>query len=268
MNKLTRTEDQVALTLRIAVACCFIGHGVFGVITKEIWCNYFGVFGIGRETSYALMPVVGIADILMGIWMLVYPVRFVPAWLIFWGLLTALLRPLSGEPFAEFLERAGNYGAPLALLVLVGFPQHLRGFFRKMAVPGNGSPAQLQRTRQVLQVVVFLLLLGHGWLNLIEKKGLLDQYASLGLPAVAMARWVGLLEVLAALLVLVKPIRPLLLLFFGWKMLSEMFYPNYGLFEWIERGGSYGAILALWLLSGNPLSTGRGWWGNKKLAGA
>ena len=29
-----------------------------------------------------------------------------------------MMRPLSGEPFAEFMERAGNYGAPLALLLL------------------------------------------------------------------------------------------------------------------------------------------------------
>jgi hypothetical protein len=30
---------------------------------------------------------------------------------------------------------------------------------------------------------------------------------------------------------------------------SEIFYPQYTLFEWIERGGSYGSLLALWLVT-------------------
>jgi hypothetical protein len=29
-------------------------------------------------------------------------------------------------------------------------------------------------------------------------------------------------------------------------MASELFYPHYEFFEWVERGGSYGAIIALW----------------------
>jgi hypothetical protein len=33
-----------------------------------------------------------------------------------------------------------------------------------------------------------------------------------------------------------------------WKMGTELFYPHWEAFEWIERGGSYGAILALWLI--------------------
>ena len=28
--------------------------------------------------------------------------------------------------------------------------------------------------------------------------------------------------------------------------ISELFYPHYELIEWIERGGSYGVLLALW----------------------
>jgi hypothetical protein len=31
-----------------------------------------------------------------------------------------------------------------------------------------------------------------------------------------------------------------------WKMASEFFYPHYELFEWVERGGSYGTLIALW----------------------
>src|ERR1700733_5978325 len=96
---LTAPAQRMHVTLRIASAMCFIGHGAFGIITKPIWCNYFAVFGIASHTAYQLMPVLGTFDILLGIFMLFYAVRIIPAWLIFWGIVTALLRPLSGEPF-------------------------------------------------------------------------------------------------------------------------------------------------------------------------
>ncbi len=116
----SQTIRNIHYTLRIAVAMCFIGHGAFGIVTKPIWCNYFAVFGIGKELAYKIMPLVGSVDILFGIIMLVYPMRALLVWLVIWGIVTASLRPLSGEPFAELVERAGNFGAPLALLILSG----------------------------------------------------------------------------------------------------------------------------------------------------
>lgn len=246
---------QVYQVLRIAVAMCFIGHGAFGIITKEVWCNYFGVFGIERDLSYKLMPVVGSIDILMGVTMLVYPMRAVPVWLIIWGTITALCRPLSGEPFAEFIERAGNFGAPLALLIICGFPTSGRGLFARIKSSAIQDDKSVYSKLSIcLRIVVFLLLLGHGWLNVIEKKGLMNQYISLGFSEpTRVALLTGIAEITAAFLVLIKPFRPFLLFFFVWKMFSELFYPHYGLFEWIERGGSYGSILALWLLTGNKV---------------
>src|ERR1700760_2525312 len=99
----------------------FIGHGAFGIITKPIWLNYFAVFGISHDMGYHLMPWLGAVDILLGISILLYPIRAVLLWLVIWGIITASLRPLSGEHFAEMIERAGNYGAPLTLLILSGF---------------------------------------------------------------------------------------------------------------------------------------------------
>ncbi|HEY6901226.1 MAG TPA: hypothetical protein VI233_11305 [Puia sp.] len=241
--------------LRTAAAMCFIGHGAFGIITKPIWCNYFAVFGIGKDLAYTLMPIVGSIDIIMGLILLFYPIRAIPAWLVIWGILTASLRPLSGEPFAELIERAGNFGAPLALLLLGSKPgQHLfrSGWSR---LDPNPQPDEKTFARVVLclRVVVFLLLLGHGWLNLLEKKGLLSQYAGLGFSSPRqVAHFVGGFEILAALIALVKPIRSLLLVFFIWKMATELFYPKWELFEWVERGGSYGAVLALYIALGKP----------------
>ena len=102
--------QKIYYILRLGAAMCFIGHGFFGIITKPIWCNYFGVFGISHDMAYRLMPVIGLFDILFGVGMLIFPTRIVVLWLIIWGLMTASLRPLSGESFAELIERAGNFG--------------------------------------------------------------------------------------------------------------------------------------------------------------
>lgn len=255
--------------LRIAVAMCFIGHGAFGILTKPIWCNYFAVFGIGHDLAYRLMPVVGAFDIAMGVLMLLRPMRAIAGWLVIWGIVTALLRPLSGEPLAEFLERAGNFGAPLAFLLLSGGNLgQVRSWFARVDPAGpagdgsgngrsgndyridpagedSGDRIMFRRLQVCLRIVVFLLLLGHGWLNLLGKKGLLDQYAALGFSHPGqVAQWAGICEILAALTVLIRPVRPLLLVFLVWKMGSELFYPHHELLEWVERGGSYGSVLA------------------------
>jgi uncharacterized membrane protein YphA (DoxX/SURF4 family) len=242
------TEQKLHYILRIAVAMCFIGHGAFGIITKEIWCNYFAVFGIGKATAYTMMPWVGTVDIAMGLIMLTYPVRAIALWLVCWGLVTACLRPLSGEPVAEVMERAGNFGVPLALLILSGGIKSWKHLFVPIDPSAQVSPKTLETVSQCLRVVVFLLLMGHGCLNIIEKKGLLNQYASLGFSHPGKtAVFVGVFEVTTALIVLIKPVRNILLVLFAWKMATELFYPHYEVFEWVERGGSYGAILALWL---------------------
>lgn len=241
-NRFAEPASRMYISLRIASAMCFIGHGIFGIITKPIWCNYFAVFGIGHDMAYRLMPVVGTMDIAMGLILLFYPVRIAPLWLVIWGFATAALRPLSGEPFAEMIERAGNYGAPLALLFLCG---GVKGnLWARLSGPFDARARA--NALLCLRIAVFLLLLGHGWLNLIEKKGLLQQYAGLGFSEpIKTAFFAGLFEILAAVAVLVRPVRPLLFVLLFWKMGTELFYPHYELFEWIERGGSYGCLLAL-----------------------
>ncbi|HVS94675.1 MAG TPA: hypothetical protein VHE59_21700 [Mucilaginibacter sp.] len=246
--KPSSNEKYIYYSLRFASAMCFIGHGAFGIITKQVWCNYFAVFGIGHDTAYSLMPVVGTLDILMGVSLLFYPTRAVLGWLAFWGLITASLRPLSGEPFAEFIERAGNYGAPFTLFVLCGIGSvDIKHWFARVTTNDVAGKITARQLVMSLRVIVFLLLAGHGWLNLIGKQGLLSQYAALGFsdPG-AVARFAGVFEVGAAFIVLIKPARPLIMVFLVWKIGTELLYPHWELFEWIERGGSYGAILALW----------------------
>lgn len=240
--------QQLYYVFRIACAMCFIGHGAFGIITKQIWCNYFAVFGIGEALAYQLMPVVGIMDISLGLVLLFYPWRFAAAWLVFWGLFTALLRPLSGEPFAEFIERAGNYGAPLILLMIAGAHDLRTKWFQKLEAPGKLNREQWRVIIITIQVVGLLLIAGHGWLNLIQKPALLKQYASLGFGSPErIAQFVGMFEMIGAFSLLLWPVRQFVLALFVWKMISEIPYPTYAFFEWVERGGSYGTLLALWI---------------------
>lgn len=263
---LAEPAQKMYCVLRLAAAMCFIGHGAFGIITKPIWCNYFAVFGIGHDLAYRLMPVLGTIDILLGLSLLLYPIRIVPAWLVIWSAITALLRPLSGESFGEFIERAGNYGAPLALLLLSGAAitkdsgrsaaRGFRSWWSRIDSHPQPDARTFARVVGCLRIIVFLLLLGHGWLNWIEKKSLLEQYAGLGFSdPVRAAHVAGLFEMLAAFAVLVRPVRPVLLALFLWKMGTELFYPHHEAFEWIERGGSYGSLLALWLALGKSGET-------------
>jgi hypothetical protein len=206
------------------------------------------------------MPVLGAVDILMGLVLLFKPVRAITVWLVIWGIVTAACRPLSGESFAEFIERAGNYGAPLVLLVLAGgIKWNFKWLFSTVDPQEPVPEKSLARAKLILRFTVFLLLVGHGWLNLIQKPGLINQYTALGFSnPVNMSLLAGIFEIMAAMAVLVKPVRPLIVVFLIWKMGTELFYPHFEIFEWVERAGSYGTILALWLCLDPTYKTANG----------
>ena len=117
--------------LRIAVAGEFIGHGVFALQGKQEWIGWFSVFGIS-DTGLAtqLLFLAGLVDIMLAILILTKPVRVALLWMTLWGFWTALLRPIVGEPIWDFVERWTNWGAPLALMLLRGWPKSWREWFR------------------------------------------------------------------------------------------------------------------------------------------
>jgi hypothetical protein len=115
--------------LRVACAAEFIGHGAFGIITKAAWVPYFGVIGIPPELAWKLMPVIGTVDVTLGLLVALRPLRAALLYMACWGFLTATIRPLAGEPVWEFLERASNMLAPLALVYFRGWPASVRRWF-------------------------------------------------------------------------------------------------------------------------------------------
>lgn len=241
---------MVQWVLRIGVAGCFIGHGMLGVNRVAAWTSYFAVVGIGRETALSLMPLVGAVDIAMGLLVLFRPMRGLVYYMAAWCVWTALLRPLAGESAWEAVERAGNYGAPIALLFLMlgngGFSNWLSSRFRPTL-----DEAQTGRLAWALRLTTVLLLLGHGALGLLVRKPILvTHYNSIGLPGATVEPLIGAFECLLAFAVLLKPDRRLLVGVIIWKLATEALSPMAGspLWVFIEHGGSYAAPLALLIL--------------------
>jgi len=258
------THATLFQVLRIAAAMCFIGHGAFGFITKAGWVAYFQVVGIDAGWAYSLMPIVGFVDVLLGLSVLIWPTKAACAYMAFWGLWTAMLRPLAGQGIAEALERAGNYGVPLALL-LVGLNSFPRGrWFSRMTPPAVLDAQVAGRIAWVLRLTSATLLLGHGILAAFGKPLLLLHLYVFGLgdgglsTATMLARQGGF-EIALALAVLLGGGRPLLLFACAWKIGTELLFLQAGdsVWEFIERGGSYGAPLALMLLT--PASAKLSW---------
>jgi len=117
--------------LRIAVAGEFIGHGAFALQGKKDWIGWFAQFGVSDAGLAAkLLFFIGLLDIALAVLILIKPIRIALLWMTFWGFWTALLRPLVGMPIWDFVERWANWGAPLALLLMVGWPKSLKEWFK------------------------------------------------------------------------------------------------------------------------------------------
>ena len=246
-------------TLRIGAFLCFVGHGAFGIITKEAWVRYFAVVGIGRTAAFALMPFIGTGDILLGLLALARPRAALLLYMAVWALWTAALRPLSGEPIWEMLERAGNYGVPFALLLMSDVSRGWRGWLAPSAMRGV-TPERVGRMRLTLAFTTASLLLGHGALSLLGKPELVAHYALLPLPVsgTSLAPMIGWLEIALAALVLWRQPMGLCLFLVAFKLATEMLFLAAGAPVWevVERAGSYAAPLALALVSALAVSPG------------
>ncbi len=117
--------------LRVAVAGEFVGHGVFALQHKAQWLGWISeMTGATPETAATLLTLIGLADLTVALLVFVKPIRIVLLWAAFWGFWTALVRPIVGEPVWDFIERWANWGAPLALLIMRGWPRGKREWFK------------------------------------------------------------------------------------------------------------------------------------------
>jgi hypothetical protein len=250
---------QLAWALRLGVAGEFVGHGWVGTGRPAAWLPFFQVFGFSSDFANAVMPVIGAWDIGVGLLMLAVPMRWLLIWTAVWGLFTAFLRPLAGQGWWEFLERGGNYGVPLALLLLAGvhaYTQSVWNWLRPMRPRPTVSPAQAQRLAWVLRLTVASLLIGHGGIGaFMHREAWTAYFTVLGINAAtvgdrSLIETVGWLEIAMGIVVLFRPFRGLLLFVFCWKVFTELLRPLAGeeIGQFIERFGGYAAPIALALL--------------------
>jgi phosphohistidine phosphatase SixA len=226
-------ERSLAVLLRVGFAMCFIGHGAFGLLQKRDWLPFFERFGIGDQLALFLMPLIGSVDIAVGLAGLLVPCRFVFFYGAAWCVFTAALRPLTGLSAAELLERAGNYGVPIAILAFSAGQQ----WFRRIApvIPA----ARRQQVFVVCAWTTATLLVGHGWLALQGKAVLVQHASMIGLGrALPIA---GVFELALAFACIMRPSAPIFAAAALWKVGTESLFVGAGspIWEFIERGGSY-----------------------------
>lgn len=126
MNKL------VNWVLRVAVFGEFLGHGVLALEGKKAWVGWIEqLLKVDTETAAQLLFLIGLMDVAIAIGVLLWRKipRAVLLWAVIWGFWTALVRPIVGESIWDFVERSANWGAPLVLLLLRGWPRRAKEWF-------------------------------------------------------------------------------------------------------------------------------------------
>lgn len=126
MKKKQKTIEWI---LRIGVFGSFLGHGVFALGIKAGWIPMFTAIGLTEANAVTLLPIIGAMDIVVAVAALLAPIRLVLIWATFWAFLTALARPVAGDPIWDFVERSANWAAPLALLYMQGLPKKFKDLF-------------------------------------------------------------------------------------------------------------------------------------------
>lgn len=119
-----QNSKSVLWVLKVAVAGEFIGHGTLALMGNAQWLTWIEkAIGADPAAAAQLLFLIGLSDWLVALFVLFKPVRVILLWAAFWGFFTALLRPLEGLAIWDFIERWANWGAPLALLLLIGWPK-------------------------------------------------------------------------------------------------------------------------------------------------
>ncbi|MEK9152176.1 MAG: hypothetical protein AAB692_02325 [Patescibacteria group bacterium] len=109
-------EKKVEWLLRVGVAGEFLGHGLLAVGGKADWIKWImQMTQVSDPTAHTLLLLIGISDVVVALIVLAKPVRPVLLWAAAWGFWTALVRPLVGVGWLDFVERWANWAAPLAL---------------------------------------------------------------------------------------------------------------------------------------------------------
>ncbi|MCL9805812.1 hypothetical protein NAT51_12755 [Flavobacterium amniphilum] len=118
---------------RIGVFGTYLGHGIVALGINPKWIPLLTCFGFSEEQAIFLMPYIGVLDIIVAFFVLIFPIRIVVLWAVLWAFATALSRPISGQEFVEFVERSANWCLPLVLLLTLGIPDKVKNWLKVRA---------------------------------------------------------------------------------------------------------------------------------------
>ena len=118
-QKITKSVlNRLIFILKISTGLLLVGHGGFAAVqSKEMLIRQYASIGI--FLTRPALALIGWFEIILGLAVILRPLRSFLIFVFFWKIGTELLYPLSGAPFWEFVERSSSYGAPLALFFLL-----------------------------------------------------------------------------------------------------------------------------------------------------
>lgn len=251
-------EEKITFLLRLGVLGCFVGHGIWGIIGKEGWIPFFQVFYFNDSISRQLMPVIGGMDILIGIIGFFLPNRLLLWWAAAWTVFTAMLRPSAGMGMSEFFERAGNYGVPIAMLVLANAFSSQLSLTKRLELMDWDFTKRIWTVEMILRLSLASLLIGHGGLAFFNDHPVIMrhlEFIGLGVSRETMMVFGGFEMILGMWVLLFPRTRGLLIFVLFYKLFTEFIHPLAGhprdIFETIERMGDYVIPPILYLIYEN-----------------
>ena len=129
-NNKTVDLKKIEWILRIGMFGTFLGHGIFAIQLKQRFLEMLAAFtGITGSLANKLMVTIGVIDVGVAILAILKPVRIILIYAAIWGFMTAVARPVAGDPIWDFVERSANWAVPLALLYIRGFPKNKKELF-------------------------------------------------------------------------------------------------------------------------------------------
>lgn len=116
-----RKAQQLSTLLLIFTSMLLIGHGGFGAhLVKQRLVGHWELVALAPSviTATNIVRLVGAFQIALGVVTLLAPTAGLMTFVIGWKVFNELLYPMSGQGIFEFVERAGDFFAPMAWIYL------------------------------------------------------------------------------------------------------------------------------------------------------
>ncbi len=109
--------------MRLIIASTFLMQGIIAITSAHDVIAFYHLSVLPSTVAQYVAVLIGIMDFMVLVSILIRPYRMVLVWTLFWGLLTSIVAFLSATPLVLFLQSLPGWLAPLALLLLRGWPR-------------------------------------------------------------------------------------------------------------------------------------------------